>query len=401
MTESVRAAADIASSVAVPASTLGQALDLLTAPALWVATLVLLICWLLLALLPIKRHDKPEKQQDIRKLFESLREYASEHKFVFNVLMGITSLSLLAFTSIATILSPKTPHAITYEDLFLAVFAGVGGALLILVMTDYASKRYFAGVFEQLEPKLTSIFTSSQQSAKIAADYGLHAFPSAIEVGKPAVQEFQKYLLDDEMVCVSASSGMRWLNRRTDARPIENNLAELAKRPVCLRIAIYSPLLELKRLFSHAGLELTSAQAYSALKSDSVTLSQHNPIEILRFHLDAAERILNPVAALPETHARFRLEVQVCDAPPVCEFFTIADRRLYASYPMRTRQSLDSPALHVYDPPKLTPTNLVSAFTKEFALTWRESIPFSEYYEKYAPLIREIIKLSIDDYGTK
>lgn len=327
----------------------------------------------------------------------SIIKYAEEHRFVFVAIMSLMFLWLAIFTLLLFSLDdPNKPGAI--QGLASSIFTGLLTALLILVMTDYASKQYFVRILEDIEPKLREVVSNGQEAAKIFAETGLRVYPSIQKMERPATGEFKSHLKDGETLRVMSHTGMRWLNNTTDGNPWETNLSYLVRRPVAVEIIIFSPLLYLDRLLRYnSGSSPTVDAFFAALKTEPFKNIMHSPFEILTFHHEAITRILNPHGSFTGSDQNFKLDVRVSGFLFMSEFFVIGDKRAYGAYSMVTARSLDSIGVHVYDPPSTAENNLVDKFQSEFNHFWDISMPFEKYVRDYDVTIIEILKKQIGD----
>lgn len=366
---------------------------------------VCVLVWLTVARRPTRsqRLDGNEQVRQWVVLWMSFREYFKDHRVIF---VTLASLSLVFYAIYATLVlfHPKPSHLWTLEDFFLALFAALGSALIILIMTDFAAKHFITRTIQKHRDEiveniaLNSIRVESSlfhqhQLCEVYRTTGLFAAPRVREYGPSFKDLFGTRHAKCTNVRVISSSGKNWLRYDDNWANRDDPLPLLAPKCVNVQVLIYSPLLHFGVLCEELQVaeKVRGQRCFGWLSRHEIPLSADSGLKMLETHLTFATEVIPRLR-----NAAFKLEVKVTGCLLPCSFFIVDDSSVYATFPMKTRQHDNAIAVGAYtDSVEFDRTKVVASFGAEFETFWDGAIPFGSYFEAHEATIKSVLSQNL------
>lgn len=331
----------------------------------------------------------------IRALFE----YWKEHGWVFSLLFVVTMATYAwwAFLTVSMLSGDLTKTADdatkVWASLAFQISSSIGLALIILVLTDFAGKRYLDQTLEMRMQELEKSLGHKGRIAEIIERFGIYCLPKIMAsssdskeikaaCGPRFAEVFNDCHKNARSVFVVSTHGANWLLPPPASLAADSPFDILKNRGAMMEVIIYSPLLHYRRNVSG---QMDIAVFCGWMKENTSQLSRATGDELLADHLRFA-------AALKTDHATRGTKVWVSPRELPSSFFIVDRDACYSGFPMWTRKHQDAIAVTVYSRTSSKfKIQMVDIFHAEFEKIKSQCTSFSDYFSVNEKLIREAL----------
>lgn len=331
----------------------------------------------------------------IRALFE----YWKEHGWVFTLLFIVAMATYAWWASLtAWMLSGQFTKAAddankVWASLAFQICSSIGLALVILILTDFAGKRYLDQSLEMRMQELERSLAHKGKIAEIVERFGIYCLPKIMELsddskeikaacGPRFTEIFNERHKNAKLVLVVSTHGANWLLPPPASLAADSPFDILKSRGAMIEVVIYSPLLHyLRSVSSQVDVSMFS----DWMKENTSQLSRATGSELLADHLKFA-------SALKTDHATRGTKVWVSPRELPSSFFVVDKDACYSGFPMWTRKHQDAIAVTVYSrtSSRFKP-QMVNIFHAEFERIREQCMPFGNYFATHEKIIREAL----------
>ena len=329
----------------------------------------------------------------------ALVEYWKEHEWVFSLLFVVAMATYAWWATLtAWMLSgnfTKTADEANkvWASLAFQMCSSIGLALFILILTDFAGKRYLDRSLEARMQDLERSLTCKGKIAEIVDRFGIYCLPKIMyssgdtkeikaACGPRFTEVFNERHKKAKRILVVSTHGANWLLSPPASIAADSPFDILKNSHAIIEVVIYSPLLHYLRSVSSQVDFLTFSRW---MTENNAQLSRATGSELLADHLKVA-------SALKTDHVDRGTKVWVSPRELPSSFFIVDKDACYSGFPMWTRKHQDAIAVTIYSRTSSKfKSQMVEVFHTEFEKIKEQCTPFIEYFTTHEKTIREAL----------
>ena len=280
-----------------------------------------------------------------------------------------------------------------WASLAFQICSSIGLALIILILTDFAGKRYLD---QSLETRMHDLERSLAQKGKIAEiveRFGIFCLPKIMYTSNdvkemkaacgPLFNEvFNERHKKAKRILVVSTHGANWLLPPPPSMAADSPFDILKTSTAAIEVVIYSPLLHYLRSVSN---QVDFSTFFKWMTENNAQLSRATGSELLTDHLRFAY-------ALKTDHAGRSTKVWVSPRELPSSFFIVDKDACYSGFPMWTRKHQDAIAVTIYSQTASKfKSQMVDVFHAEFERIKEQCILFDEYFLTHEKTIKSAL----------